>query len=672
VNQQADSVDLADVARTIRRRWPELVLSTVTGGLIALAIITFAPRQFQGTTSVVVKASPTGAGSLLARFGMSGGSDDDAIGGLAGGLLPGMKTPLETEIQILSSRAVAAAAVDSLRLQVRHRGRSAMPAMAIVSSARLPGSFKRTKYDFRRTGDGRYAVSGRGVRTVAAAGAPIDLPVGSITLRADTTLPDAFTLQLLDREDAVTRLEKRSTVKKQGGEVVKIAYRGDDSLTAAKVPNLLVDVYLARRKTVDRGVNLHRVDFLVAQIDTIEEELSRAETALRRHQEASGVIEPTVMAKLQLEQAGELRRELGLVEVENAAIDQMLAQVARGGMTVRQIAAYPSFLKSPGINDLLRQMAELESRRFELLERRVEGDPEVVALTGAIDNIEAQLVPLASAYSTGLARQRQDIRRQLETMNVVLGAFPGAAQSSIRLQRDVMRLGQIHAALQAQLVEARLAAIGEGGDVRQLDQAIAPKKVAFPEPWSTAGVGLGSGFLLGLVLALVSGSMGRYVRDPYEIEKATGVPALQFDAATPLLVSGRPLSNVVLLIPVDPAADTTPVAQRLAQTALSRSVQPTILDLTGDFAVRTEGGIGATIERLESEYGLVIVQLPGITADATAGALRESRPVLLVTPSGRVDRARLTSAVQTLRRLEVPCAGVVMTPPTVRDALVAS
>jgi Mrp family chromosome partitioning ATPase len=57
---------------------------------------------------------------------------------------------------------------------------------------------------------------------------------------------------------------------------------------------------------------------------------------------------------------------------------------------------------------------------------------------------------------------------------------------------------------------------------------------------------------------------------------------------------------------------------------------------------------------------MVIVQLPGLSTEAAIGAMNETRPVLLVAPPGPVDRAQLASAVDMLRRLQVPCAGVVI------------
>src|SRR6185437_6198510 len=103
------------------------------------------------------------------------------------------------------------------------------------------------------------------------------------------------------------------------------------------------------------------------------------------------------------------------------------------------------------------------------------------------------------------------------------------------------------------------------------------------------------------------------------------------------------------------------VAERLADTALARGQSATILDLTAPSAAAPMGAsVGGLISRLEQEHSLVIVRLPGMAADSTAAALSDDRPVLLVAPSRRVSRRDLTGAIETLRRLDVPCAGVVL------------
>jgi uncharacterized protein involved in exopolysaccharide biosynthesis len=673
----ADTIDLADAARSLRRGWRVMAASVLVAGLLSLVVILFGPRRFSATASAVVRSASDVGGSLLARAagdltGATGpgtsGSGGGAIAGGVSALLGGGGSGLETEIQILQSESVLGEVIDSLNLQVVPRSPTGLPSSSFVRTTRLPGGFKRLDLTFERSAPGLFRVSGKGIDTTVAPGGTLVTPVGSIVLR--DALPSRFALRLLDREDALKRVGDGLVVKKAGGDVLKVSFRAPDSITAAAVPNVALLEYLARKKTSDRGVNAHRAEFLALQIDSLNGQLAQAERALRRFQERSGMLDAEVVGKLELEQMADLRKSLGEVEVEAVALDQLLAQIAAGTMSARQLVGFPAFLKSGGINNLLQQLSVLETERTRMLERRMETDPEVVALSRSIADVEGQLMPLAKSYQTSLRKQRTEIDAQLATMGARLDNFPGAAEEGGRLLREVKRLGATQTALQTQLVQAQLNTVAEGGDVRSLDAARVPRTVAFPNPVLTAGVGLGAGLLVGILLALLSGSHGRYLEDQHAIERALGVPALRLDSRTPLLMSGRSTLRTVLLIPVTADVSTARVAERLAETALARGDSATILDLTSRAPVAQLGAsVGSMIARLEQEHGLVIARLPGLGADATAAVLSESRPVLLVTPSRRINRRQLVSALDTLRRLEVPCAGVVLSDGEARGAI---
>lgn len=664
----ADTIDVADAARSLRRGWRVVLGSVLITGAVALAVILFGPRRFSATASAVVRASSDMGGSLLARAAgdltgatgsSGGGSGGGAIAGGVSALLGGGGSALETEIQILQSESVLGAVIDSLRLQVVPRSPSGLPSTAFVRDARLAGAFDRQSFAFERTPEGGIHVTGAKIDTVIPPGGTLRTPVGTVTLRE--VLPARFALRLIDRDDALKRVGRNLVVKKGGGEVLRVTYRATDSITAAAVPNVALSEYLARKKTSDRGVNAHRAEFLARQIDSLNVQLSHAERALRRFQERSGLLDAEVVGKLELEQMAGLRKSLGEVEVESVALDQLLLQIGAGKMTARQLVGFPAFLRSGGINSLLQQLSTLETERTRLLERRTPADPEVIALSRSIIEVEGQLMPLAMSYQTSLQRQRRELTVQLAAMGSRLESFPGAAEEGARLLRDVKRLGATQTALQTQLVQAQLNTVAEGGDVRGLDVARVPRKVAFPDPVLVGGVGLGAGLIVGILLALVSGSHGRYIEDPHAIERALGVPALRFDARTPLLMSGRASLRSILLIPLHPGVDTARVADRLAETALARGESATILDLTVPSAIAPAGvSIGSMMARLEQDHGLVIARLPGISADSTAAVLSEVRPVLLVAPARRIVRRELVRALDTLRRLEVPCAGVVL------------
>lgn len=646
-NQNSDTIELGHVFRTIVRGWRAVAAFTLLGIVVATLIILFAPRKYTAGGTIVIKPDASGSGSSL--ISQVTGLSDVTAGLLSRG------SSLETEIGVLSSRAVIGEVVDSLRLQGRMRAPSPVPTADLLSGLAAPGSFEPRVIQFSRAPDGAYRAVGEGVEAEMTPGKPYSVGVGTLTFSPAVRLPAKFALELRDREDAIDRVAKHFDISKQKGELASIKYAADDSITAARASNLLVQVYLKRRKGMDRGVNQRRVEFLTLKADSMDRELARAAEALRRQQESSGVLDPVAVARIDLESSAALQGKLTDVLVEQTALQQLMSQIASHSATPRQLAAYPTFLKSPAINNLVVQLSDLETKRSQVLTNRTETDREVVALDRSIASVEGQLMPFAETYAASLATQRRRLEMSADSVRRSLAGLPRAAESGGRLQRDVMDLAKLSAGLQVQLVEARLAAIGEGGDVRPLDVAVPPKKPSFPKPLLTASVGTASGLFLGMIAALLVGSVGRWVRDPVDLERTTGVPAIQFDPSTPLLLASAGARTLVVA-PVVAGLDISEVVTRLAQTATWRSVSAAVLNLTSP----TPTDVNASIARLEEQHDLVIVQLPSLVSDSAAAALQQGRPVLLVTPSRRTERRGVVGAVGMLRRLGIPCAGIVM------------
>lgn len=655
---QSDTIEVADVVRALKRQWRAIAACTALGVLAATAIILFAPRRYDGKATVLARTSGAAGGSVLGRMSGVG----ELISGM-GGL--GTASSMETELQVLKSGVLAGQVVDSLQLQFSVREPAGTAPSSIVQAHDLVPSFAPRKYAFERIANGSYKVVGDTATRIAVPGHTVHLDVGTITLQA-SSLPSVFVLRVFDREDAIARVQRRMQTAKAGGEIARIAYRGDDPVTAAAVPNSVVRFYLERRKTVDRGTNQRRLEYVTAQLERTAADLSKAERDLRHYQEATQVFDAEISDKAHIESAAKLRESLIQLQVDEGGLKQLLAQTDQGTLTSREIAAYPSFIRGSSVSPLVQQLSELEVQRTRLLERRTERDPEILALDKSIAMVNGSIVIMARSYAQSLAKQRTVFEARLDTVQQTIQALPAAGERVGRLKRDVLRLTQLYTALQAQLVEARLAAISEGGDVRQIDVAAAPKGPAFPNPIVTMGVGTAGGLVVGMIVALFLGWFGRWLRDPSEVERLTGISAQRLHASAPLVVgSGAP--HTVLVVPLDERADAQAVAERLARTASARSLPVTILDLSGKGAgngngrvVGSSGEFLKNIDQLEQQQGMLVVQLPTLASDATVAALRETRPVVLVAPPGPVDRVRLAAAVDMLRRLQVPCAGVVM------------
>jgi uncharacterized protein involved in exopolysaccharide biosynthesis len=645
--QHSETIELGQVARTVTRGWRTVAAFTLAGMLAALAVVILARRQYTGAGSIILKVGTSTSSSAIV-------GQVTGLGDLTSGLLGG-KSQMETEIEIMSSRSVAGELVDSLRLQARIFSDPMISPRHAVQSLSAPGSFKRFRIRFVSAGDNKtYLIKGGPQPGTMTLGSPVQIGPATLTFAPGARLGREFELEIRDRDDAIERLGKTLSINKGKGEVASISYRADDSVTAAAVPNLLMSTYLQRRRGVDRGVNQRNVEFLTAKADSMAKALTEATRSLRLQQEASGVLDAQAVAKVGLESSAELRAKLSDVLVEQGALQQLIAQVKAHTLGPRQLAAYPTFLKSPAVNDIISALTDVQTRRTILLGTRTAADPAVRALEISADSLEAQLYPYATTYASALAKERSDLESEIERIDASLTRLPMAAESGTRLQMRIEELARLSGGMQAQLVAAKLAAIGEGGDVRVLDHAAIPKRPSFPKPLMTLAGGTFGGFFCGLIAALLLGSLGRWVRDPMDVERTTGVPTLQFDPAVPLMLANGG-SRTIIVAPIQDGVALGPVVRRLAQTAASRSITSAVLTLPA-----TAPDVNGSINRLESEYELVIVQLTSLTSDSAAAALQAGRPVLLVTPGDRADRRRLLGAVQMLKRLEIPVAGIVM------------
>jgi uncharacterized protein involved in exopolysaccharide biosynthesis len=671
-------IDLADIFRSIKNGWATVAALTAAGIGIAILFLSVVPPVFSGKASIFLKTggSATSSSSSLAA---AISSISEAGGGGGGGIFSGIRSSTETETDIMQSRSLTGELVDSLKLQAVVSKPRATPAVSVFDDLRLPGSFKAATYSFAPTrgaaGQESFRFVGIGDSGLAVVGRPSRLGTGSITLSSSVPR-EGFSVIFRDHEDATTRLLDHLAFEKPKTDVAHFEYRGDDSLSAAAVPNLLLKLYLERRRGVDRGINQKKAEFLERQVDSAGRALTAAERALRSQREASGVVNPLLAGQADFETETRLRSQLTDLQTQERALQQLVDQVRNGTASPRQLSSYPQYMGNGSINSIVATLISVETERDALLQTLTEQDDRVKALTTRAKALEAQLMPLAQTTLTALASERSTIEQRIQAVQQSLVGVPSAAESYGRLEREVLDLAKIFAGLQVQLVDARLAAIGEGGDVRPLDLAVPPKRPVFPRKSVILAEGLGGGLFVGLIAAVLIGLVGGKMHDAQDVERRTGLPAIRFETAAPLLVGG-PASHTVLVAPINSRAIAGPVAHRLVETALSRSIGATLLDLSAVELPATVQGNGNSrlmtktasatgfdpndaIRRLEETHDLVVVQLSALTSHAAAAVLTTDRPVLLVAPARRIERNSLQHAVDLLRRVGAPCAGVVL------------
>jgi tyrosine-protein kinase Etk/Wzc len=683
--RQSDTIDLGEIVGALRRGWAWIVGGVVVGGVVALAIAFVIPPSFEGRASVLLRSGSGNTPSVLSR--LSGLADMVPFGGGMAGLGSGV----ETEIKVLTSRTLIGRVVDELGLQAEVSEPAGRAPLSLFSTLEFSRDVAEGEYEFTRTEEG-FRVDGPKGRTEIVSGVKTRVGGALLSVRPSGSLPERFVVDFVSREEAITEVAKNLSTD-DAGDVAELTFRAGDPQVAAAVPNRLVSEYLLRRKSTDRGVNQHRFEFLTAKADSLSAQLQIAETALRSAQEQTGVIDPELSARAGGERMMEVRSQLETVDVDARALEKILAESGSEEALAKRMAAYPTLLKNPAINDVLGRLLEQQTARTVLLEKRTERDPEVMALTETVNHLQNQLTTLSREYLAGLHRQQTELRRQLSEYEGRMGTLPREAEENLRLQREVKRLSETLMAVQTQAVQARLAAMGEGGDVRTIDVAVAPEKPVFPKPLIFLIIGVFGGTLCGLVGALSREYLGESIGDPHHVELATGLPALLFEPDVPLYLGGQNGVRSILVLPVGRGALPGMVARQLVRTAGLQGRNVRLLDLTaggireaglpaGMLASASEAEDGnlpalplfernptsvsevaalrdATVE-MESRFPFLVIATGGLSEPSTTALLTEDRVVLLVARIGSAKRSEVRDAVETLTRLGMTTSGVVL------------
>ncbi|MDQ3388054.1 MAG: Wzz/FepE/Etk N-terminal domain-containing protein [Gemmatimonadota bacterium] len=692
-SSSSEAVDLREIGAGLRRGWRWIAGGALVGVGLGAASLAFLRPQFEATTGILFRNQVEGTQSILAR-----------LGGLPGGLFGGMAGASEvgTEVKILTSRSVVGEVVDSLLYRVEVRTPHAKSPRELFEDFRMGSGTGDAEYSFERTQDG-FAVVGPGASGIALPGRPYGVTDGVLTLRRGP-LPDRFAISITPRQEAIRKIQE-DIAGEFTGEYVELTFRAHDPSTTAAVLNSLVAEYLRRRKTTDRGVNQHRYEFLTGHTDSIARHLAVAERELRDYQEASGVLDPELTGNMELERTMVVQAELEHIDNQIRAIRGLIERGSTGQLSARELAAYPTFLNNPAINDVLARLLELETERTQLLETRTERDSDVTARTQAIRHLEGRLRELGRDYLSGMTRQQTELRRALAGHQNQLGELPRHAEETLRRVREVTRLSETLVALQSQLVQARLGAISEGGEVRQIDPAVVPRTQVSPNPVLHILGGLLGGLFFGMVAALGRMRVRQRIHEPWEAEIATGLAALRFDPETPLAFEGLADARTLLLSPVGRKVETLTIGKKLAETATLRGNAAVLIDFSQGLSIAEPVATGRMIaapmpvlagekgwvhpsestipgpgyvtyephengggprghrmvlSELEGRFARVVAVLPEARSPGVVSAIATERPLILAIESGSVTREELIEAVDLCVRLGGRVAGVVV------------
>jgi tyrosine-protein kinase Etk/Wzc len=422
--------------------------------------------------------------------------------------------------------------VDSLSLHTHVVSPRRVPRSELFEQLATGRTAPEGRYRLERV-DGGFRVPARGTAqssVVIRPGEVASLPGILLVLAPGALEHSVIELEVERFPVAVTRFRRTTAVEQPAREadVISIAYQAADPVLARDVVGLLADRFIDRRQQAKSAEARGTVRFLDDQITEVSGQLLATENAIRTFREANRTVSMEAEARADVERLAMLQAEREAAAAERAALAQSLERSAAAeGGTARRLMYFPTLLRNSAAAEMMGSLTTLESRRAELLERRTPDDPEVVALTERIREVEAELSGSAMAYLQGLSHQVEAYDRALAAFRSELDAVPARHIQMARLTREAGLLEEIYLLLEMRRKEAEIAAAVPDPSVHVVDPAVVPHQPVRPRKFLSVLMAGVLGTVLGLGMAFAREQMDTRVRTREDLRTASGdIPIL--------------------------------------------------------------------------------------------------------------------------------------------------
>ena len=307
-------------------------------------------------------------------------------------------------------------------------------------------------------------------------------------------------------------------------QIVRVTYTAGDPRFAAEAVNTVADEYVKYSLEVRQESAERARDFLEVERRKLQEKLEESEQQLADYGRANGILEPT--EKLAEQKLTDLSQQMTSVEAE-------LLKSQYEALRDTTPENFPEAFKTQAMRSLEGHLVGLQQKIDAARQQFGPRWPAVVALNDEIGRTRQQLAVEAKAaaaqaklaYDLALAHRRRvasafsDQTKQLDHLSQV------SIQYNI-LKRQVETDRQLHDGVLQRLRETDISAGLKAANVHVIDRALVPRAPISPNPFRNYVVGIGGGFMVGLMLVLGLDFFDRTIKSGEQIERDMRLPFL--------------------------------------------------------------------------------------------------------------------------------------------------
>ena len=472
--------------------------------------------------------------------------------------------PLLSVVQVLSSRTLVGAVVDSLGLRLQPATPFTLGSPLI--GPRFPAS---ALQQVTVTGDAppdtlmlRFGMDGVIARSSggeAAAGFGERLRLGAVGLTVPKAPPLGFAIVVVQPRDVAIdqALEKLKVVPRPGTDVIDVRYMDSDPARAEQFVNHLARLFLAANGHSAQKQSGRRREFLSEQLRITDSMLVEAEAELSAFQgnQQMGSSRDNLSAEQATAATRGARR--GELMADRRVLAALLERVNRSGKGASEagfqaLAFSPEVASDSTLGRLQHRLIDYRTRLDSLTTgpwRSMPTDPDVIQLSTLLKTTQNQLVGAVRARIAALDARIAVLSNQQANGARSIQGLPAQQAAEAALDRRVEVLRTTTDALRQEYQKARISEALGAADIEILDLAPLPyRHVGIPRAAKLV-MGLLLGMLFGGAAAVLANLTNRAVRTPREVQDLLGatelgiIPRIQGLSSngigTPRLLAGK-------------------------------------------------------------------------------------------------------------------------------------
>lgn len=322
--------------------------------------------------------------------------------------------------------------------------------------------------------------------------------------------------------------------------LISVEYTHTNPVEAARIANAFADLYLTEQLEAKFDATAKANEWLDTRVAELRDQLQEAEAAVQQYKIANNLMSAEGATLTEQEISG-LNQQLAAARAQQAESDARLNiarnQLARGS-TGEDVG---ESLNSPVVQQLRKQRAEQSAKVADMGGRYGERHPDLLKAKRELADVDGQIQAEIRRIISNLEAQAQVARQRTGSMagsvSASKGALAGNNRASIRLgelERKAESVRTLYESLLARFKQTSSSQGIEQADARVVSRAKIPTTPSYPKP--------SLNLALGLVLALGAGAAaivlaeilmaGIFTED--EVERRIGLPYL---GSIPLLSS---------------------------------------------------------------------------------------------------------------------------------------